>query len=98
MVKVACHVIGGLLIGLTKPGYDDGTGDNVKTVAHDGPAIRLNGPDGRAGGVNPGDPPPGITEVDGDWYYRWEKQNEQNPIVTLRQVYALPELSEPNPT
>jgi hypothetical protein len=93
MVKVACTALNGLTICKWKPGYDDGTGDNVKTVVRDGLAIRLNGPSSVGAGVGNSDGKglePGITEIPDDWGFdTWLKQNEHNPFVKENFVYLV---------
>lgn len=104
MVKIACHVPNGIYIRRSKPGFDDGTGDGVKSVVHDGPAIRLNGPSALhtgAGNTVREDLPPGITEVNGEWWDAWLDQHKADPLVTMKQVYLLPSeegTKDPNPT
>ena len=70
MVKVACTVVNGIMIRRSKPGFDDGTGDGMKPMVHDGPGIRLNGPSALhtgAGNTTREDLDPVITEVDDEW-------------------------------
>jgi hypothetical protein len=101
MVQVACHVPNGIMIALWKPGYDDGTGDNVKPTIRDGAAIRLNGPSGLHTGINATDGlglRAGLTYVDDEWWSKWLAANQQNPFVMQKQVYLFePEKTE-NPT
>lgn len=101
MVKIACMVPNGILIRLSKPGFDDGTGDGVKMIAHDGPAIRLSGPSSLHTGVGAthrDDLEPGVTEIDDAWWAKWLSQNENNTLVTLGMVKVLPEEpTGPNP-
>ncbi len=97
MVKIACHVPNGIMIRRSKDGPDDGTGDGVRMKAHDGPGVRLNGPSALhtgAGNTHGADLPPGITEVDPEWWAGWLEQNQQNPLITLKQVYVAPEEAE----
>lgn len=92
-VRVACIVPGGLMICKWKPGYDDGTGDGVKTTVRDGIAIRLNGTSGRSTGTGNPDgtgAAPGVTEIPADWNFSaWLEQNKQNPFVAEHLVYVL---------
>lgn len=84
-VRIACHQVNGLMLQNWKPGYDDGTGDGVKTVIKDGPAIRLNGPSAREAGVGNTErtgAEPGITEVDAEWWGKFETANRgKNPLI-----------------
>lgn len=89
-VRVACKVPGGLMICKWKPGFDDGTGDGVKTTVRDGIAIRLQGPLHNGGTLNREgrDVPPGITEIDVDWRFAdWIAQNKLNPYVAEGLIY-----------
>ena len=98
-MKVACKVLNGLLIQAWKPGYDDGTGDGVKSVIKDGPAVRLNGPSSLhagAGNSSGAGLEPGITEVDGEWFAAWLEQNKLNPFVAEGLIYAIEEPADPN--
>ena len=101
-VKVACHLVNGMMIRLFREGYDDGTGDNVRPMIVDGPGVRLNAPEGKLAGT--GDPsggkhlPPGITEVEENWMRAWLKQNAQNPFVAEGLIYIIDEGQGPNPT
>ncbi len=101
MVKIACHIPNGIVIRRSKIGPDDGTGDGVKMMGHDGPGIRLNGPSSLhtgAGNTERPDLPPGITEVPDDWWSAWFAQNDgKNPLLTMNQVHVLKEDGE-NPT
>jgi hypothetical protein len=101
MVQVACHIPNGIMICLWKPGYDDGTGDGVKTTIRDGATVRLNGPPSLHLGVNAMDGaglPPGLTEIDHEWWTKWLAANQKNPFVMQKQVYLFePEKTE-NPT
>lgn len=101
-VKVACTFPNGLMIRKSKPGVDDGTGDGEKMPAHDGPGVRLNGPSALHTGVGAtqrDDLPPGITEVDGEWWDAWLAQNPENPLITQKVIYLLEEDEpDPNPT
>jgi hypothetical protein len=94
-VQVACRVPGGIMSAHWKPGFDDGTG--VKPTIRDGAAIRLNGPSGVHTGVNATegsrDLPPGLTEIDAEWWDKWLAANPKNPFVTDKLVY----LHEPEP-
>jgi hypothetical protein len=101
MVKIACHVPNGIMIRRSKEGFDDGTGDGVKPIIHDGPGIRLNGPSALhtgAGNTAREDLPPGLTEVEDDWWEAWFSKNQQNPLVTMKQVYVAPPEEAENPT
>lgn len=101
MVNIACRVPNGIMIRRSKTGFDDGTGDGVKPIVHDGPGIRLNGPSALhtgAGNTDRQDLAPGITEVDAEWWSAWLAQNQSNALVTMGQVYALDEEPLPNPT
>lgn len=103
MVQIACHVPNGIYIRRSKAGFDDGTGDGQKSVAHDGPAIRLNGPSSLhtgAGNTMGEDLPPGLTEIDPEWWDAWLAQNAKNPLVTQKQVYLYepPPEDKENPT
>ena len=96
MVQVACRVPNGIMIALWKPGFDDGTGDGVKPTIRDGAAVRLHGPSGLHTGVNATGGTglePGLTDIDGEWWDKWWTANQQNPLVTQKQVY----LHEPEP-
>jgi len=100
MVKVACLIPNGIMIRLSKVGWDDGTRDGVKPMVHDGPGVRLNGPSPLhtgAGNTSPPDLDPGITEVDAEWWGKWLTQNALNPAVEMKQIYLLEE-AKPNPT
>jgi len=97
MVTIACRVPNGIMIRRSKKGADDGTGDGVQMMAHDGPGIRLNGPSALhtgAGATSRGDLPPGLTEVESEWWDAWLAQNQQNPLITMEQVYLAPEDAE----
>lgn len=101
MVKIACHVVNGIMIRLSQEGFDDGTGN--KPMVHDGPGVRLNGPSALhtgAGNTAPPDLPPVVTEVDDEWWAAWLKQNAQSPLVTMKQVHLLDEekTKDQNPT
>lgn len=99
-VKIACHVPNGIMIRKSKAGPDDGTGDGVKMMGHDGPGVRLNGPSSLhtgAGNTVRQDLPPGLTAVEGEWWDAWLAQNQENPLIKLKQVYVAPEEAE-NPT
>lgn len=100
MVKVACLIPNGIMIRRSKQGFDDGTGDGVKPMIHDGPGIRLNGPSSLhtgAGATDRQDLPVAITEVEDEWWAAWLEQNQNSPLVTMKQVYVLSEDAE-NPT
>jgi hypothetical protein len=94
-IKVACHMENGVMLNLFKKGYDDGTGDGVAPTIRDGAGVRLNGPAGKSGGTNGGESPPGVTEVDGEWFTKWLKQNELNPMVGMNLIYAMQEVENP---
>lgn len=101
MVRVACLVPNGYMIRLSKPGFDDGTGDGARPTVHDGPGVRLNGPSAlNTGAGSTESAEPGVTEVDAGWFDRWLKQHELDPVVTMDQVYVLDdgEPKDPNPT
>lgn len=103
-VRVACSVPGGLMICKWKPGYDDGTGDGVKTTVRDGTAIRLNGTNGHSTGTSNPDGTgagAGITEIPADWNFpAWLEQNKQNPFVAEGLIRVVdetdPEAARPN--
>ena len=100
MVKVGCRVPNGVMIRLSKPGFDDGTGSGVREMVHDGPGVRLNGPssiDTGAGNTDRRDLPPGETEVDAEWWRKWAEQHRLNPLLTSGNVFLLAE-DEENPT
>lgn len=89
--RVACRVPNGVVIRLSKPGVDDGTGTGLREFAHDGPGIRLNGPSSLhtgAGNTDGHDLDPGITEVDAEWMGKWVAQHALDPLVLQRQVYV----------
>jgi hypothetical protein len=97
-VKVKCSVPNGMLIRISKPGYDDGTGDNVKTTVWDGPGVRLNGPSSLHAGAGNSDgagQEPGETEVDAEWFDRWLEQNKINPLVADGHVQKVEEKENP---
>lgn len=102
MVKIACTFPNGIFIRKSKPGVDDGTGDGEKMPGHDGPAIRLNGPSALHTGVGATqrtDLPPGLTEVEDDWWNVWLGQNEKNPLITQKVIYVVEEEKpDENPT
>ncbi len=94
LVKVACHVPNGIMIRRSKAGYDDGTGDGVRETVHDGPGVRLNGPSAihtGAGATSRADLPPGLTDVESEWWDAWLAQNQQNPLITMKQIYVQPD-------
>lgn len=98
MVKVACTVPNGITLRLYKSGYDDGTGDGVKPMVYDGDQVRLAGPSSLHTGAHAtarGDIEPTLTEVDGEWWAKWIKQNENNPAVTGGHIREHRE--QPNP-
>ena len=104
-VKVACHVVNGLMIRLFKRGWDDGTGDGVAPMVVDGPGVRLTGIHAihaGAGNTEAKTRPPGITEIDGEWFDRWLVQNQQNPFVKDGMIHLLkedvPPVTGENPT
>lgn len=98
-VKVACLIPNGIMVRLFRQAEHE---FGQKGMVPDGAAIRLNGPSALmtgAGNTSPEDVEPGITEVDPDWIDRWMKQNPENSLVTMRQVYVLDEgANEQNPT
>jgi hypothetical protein len=104
LVKVACHVPNGIMIRRYKAGFDDGTGDNVKPMVHEGAAVRLNGTGALqtgAGSTHRDDIPPGITEIDAEWWAAWLGENAGNPLVTGKYIFAIKEDDEEptaNPT
>lgn len=101
LVKVACMVPNGVMIRLSKPGYDDGTGDGAKMPGWDGPGIRLNGPAAVDSGVGNTDCKglePGVTEIESGWWSSWLEQHKLDPLVTMEQVYLLKEEPKENPT
>lgn len=101
VVRIACLIPNGIAIRLSKIGWDDGTGDGVKPMVHDGPGIRLNGPSSLhagAGNTSPVDVEPGVTEVDEEWWGKWLTQNARNPAVEMKHIFVLPEEEKPNPT
>lgn len=98
--RVACSVMNGISIRLSKPGYDDGTG--VKPMIHDGPPVVLRGPSslhaGTANSWGAGSEPV-VNEVDADWMGRWLEQNAENPLVADGHIKVLREDDEErNPT
>jgi hypothetical protein len=101
-VKVGCRVVNGLMIHRWKVGYDDGTGDGVKPMVHDGPGIRLNGPSSLHAGVGNTEGAglePGVTEVDAEWMGAVLEQNKMNPFFVQNQVYVIDEAEKgQNPT
>jgi hypothetical protein len=100
-VQVACHVPNGIMIALWKQGYDDGTGDNVKPTIRDGVTVRLNGPPAIHTGVNATDGaglPPGLTEIDAEWWAKWWAANQRNPFVLEKRVYRYEPEKIENPT
>jgi hypothetical protein len=87
---VACKIPGGMQICKWKSGFDDGTGDGVKTTVRDGHAIRLNGP-ARARGEQFG-----ITEIDADWRFAdWLAQNKMNAFVGEGMIYEIKAADDP---
>ncbi len=97
-VKVTCDVVNGVMIRISKPGYDDGTFDGAKMAAWDGPGIRLNGPSALRAGAGNSDglnQRPGETEVDAEWFDRWLAQNELNPLVAGGHVRKAEEKENP---
>jgi hypothetical protein len=97
-VRVACRRINGISIRLTKLGWDDGTGDNVKPRVPDGLPVILAGPSSRLSGVNGTnrlDLDPGITEVDAGWIEQWLDQNKLNPFVVSGMIYVAGPVEEP---
>lgn len=99
-VKVACMVPNGLVVRLYREGRDRVSG--APCAEPDGPAIRLNGTSALhtgAGSTSRDDLPPGITEVDQEWWDAWLRQNEKGAVVLTRQVRLLEEQDpDPNPT
>lgn len=98
--RVACDIVNGISVRLMKPGFDDGTGDGVKPMIHDGAAVTFRGPSSlHAGTANSSGAgaEPVVTEVDAGWWARWLEQNEKSPIVTGGHLRALEE-DEGNPT
>lgn len=85
VVKVACSIVNGLKLRVSRPGYDEGTGSGMKMPAFDAQQVTLKGPSPIDAGV--GSPSSsktggvGITEVDAEFFARWLEQNERNPIV-----------------
>lgn len=80
-VRVACSQMNGLMLQLYTRARDE---LGVTQALRDGPAVRLNGPSGAMGGTNqnPDEWPPGITELDGEWWDRWVEQNKgKNPLL-----------------
>lgn len=100
-VRIACFVPNGVMIRLQKDGPDDGTG--MRTIAHDGPGVRLNGMSSHglgAGMTAPEGLDPGITEVDAEWFDAWTKQHKLDPMLVgehIRVIKDDPE-GEENPT
>lgn len=91
MVRVGCRVVNGVMIRLSKPGYDDGTGDGMRPTVHDGPGIRLKGPSSLhtgAGATERGDLDPEFTSVEAEWMGKWMEQHALDPLVTLNQVFV----------
>lgn len=97
VTRVGCHQPNGLLIRLYR-------NDDLQGLVQEGPAFRLNGPDGSAGGAGNPVPPglePGVTEVDSEWWGKWVEQNKgKNPLLDEGHVFALDEKTDPaeNPT
>lgn len=81
-VTVLCRVPNGIMLRLTKQGFDDGTG--FKPQIWDGAGVRLNGPSALHTGAGA---PEGVhldpveTEVDAEWFGKWLAQNAKNPLV-----------------
>lgn len=99
-VTVGCKVLNGVMIRLSKRGYDDGTGDGERPFVHDGPGIRLNGPS--ALGAGTGDASgqglePGLTDVNAEWMASWLDQHKLDPLVTGGHVFVVDETKGENP-
>lgn len=97
-VRVACTITNGIMLQLWQTDYDDGTGDGEKMPRKDGPAIRLNGPSSLhtgAGATHRIDVPPGITEVDAEWWEKWKVQNKSNPYFDVGAIREAEEEASP---
>lgn len=100
MVSVGCRVPNGIMIRLSKVGPDDGTGDGVKMMGHDGPGVRLSGPSSLhagAGNTEGRGLEPEFTTVDAEWFAQWLEQHALDPLVTMGQVFEEKAKGE-NPT
>jgi hypothetical protein len=93
-VWVGCRIVNGIMIRLSKPGFDDGTGDGMRPMIHDGPGVRLKGPSSLhtgAGATERADLQPEFTEVDAEWFAAWLEQHKLDPLVAMEQVYLYKE-------
>lgn len=91
-VRIACSVPNGIMIRLSRQGYDDGTGDGVRPMIGDGPPIRLAGPAALHTGVNATSGEglePGVTPVDAEWWAKWVDQHKLDPLIVGGYVYEL---------
>lgn len=91
-VTVACSVVNGISLRLTRPGEDDGTGYRPPRLS--GLDVRLMGPSARGAGTNNGfRAAPGRAvmneDIDVEFMKEWLEQNRLNPLVMGGSIFVV---------
>lgn len=83
-VGVACSIVNGVELRLHERIYDDDTASATgrKVAIPVGESVVLRGPSALAAGTgHPGDGAAVVTQVDAEWFARWEEQNKGSTLL-----------------